>query len=55
MMAAIRHKANAVPRIKTLPPLPKKRRSSYRWWIQEIRRIATKLTQRRIQPAHIIA
>ena len=25
------------------------------WSIQEIRRIATKLAQRRIQPAHIIA
>jgi len=27
MMAAIRHKANAVKHKKTLPPLPKKRRS----------------------------
>jgi hypothetical protein len=26
-----------------------------RWSIHEIRRIATKLAQRRIQPAHIIA
>jgi hypothetical protein len=26
-----------------------------RWSVQEIRRIATKLAQRRIQPAHIIA
>jgi hypothetical protein len=26
-----------------------------RWSIQEIRRIAIKLTQRQIQPAHIIA
>jgi hypothetical protein len=26
-----------------------------RWSVQEIRRIATRLTQRRIQPAHVIA
>jgi hypothetical protein len=26
-----------------------------RWSVQEIRRIATRLAQRRIQPAHIIA
>jgi hypothetical protein len=26
-----------------------------RWSVQEIRRVATKLAQRRIQPAHIIA
>jgi hypothetical protein len=26
-----------------------------RWSVQEIRRIATRLAQRRIQPAHVIA
>jgi SRSO17 transposase len=52
MMAAIRHHANATT--------PKKDANSdlaslIRWSIQEVRRIANKLAQRRIQPNHIIA
>jgi hypothetical protein len=45
MMAAIQHQANK--------PTPKNR--LIRWSIQEIRRIAHRLAQRRIDPADIIA
>ena len=55
MMAAIRHHANAAPPKKTLPRLRDGTSFLIRWSIQEIRRIAMKLAQRRIQPAHIIA
>ena len=55
MMAVIRHHANAVPLKKTLPRLRTKTSFLIRWSIQEIRRIAIKLAQRRIQPAHVIA
>ena len=56
MMAAIRRRANATTPQKTLgravngiSPL------LIRWSVQEIRRIATRLAQRRIEPAHVIA
>jgi hypothetical protein len=61
MMAVIRHRA------KPPPPPPKKTQrrttaktkianpSLIRWSIQEVRRIAIRLAQKRIQPAHIIA
>ena len=55
MMAAIRHQANAAPLKKTLPRLPTNNSLLIRWSIQEIRRIASKLAQRRIQPARVIA
>ena len=56
MMATIRHQANAVPPLKkTLPRRPTTQAFLIRWSIQEIRRIAIKLAQRRIQPAHVIA
>ena len=54
MMATIRCRANKVlaapkrPRDPGDPPL-------IRWSLQEIRRIAIRLAQRRIEPAHIIA
>jgi hypothetical protein len=59
MKAAIRHRAN--------PVLPKKAAPNHsinksiatpsliRWSMQEVRRIATRLARKRIQPAHIIA
>ncbi len=53
LLAVIRHHANAPP--------PKRRaraetaRALIRWSVQEIRRIAVRLAQRRIQPAHVIA
>ena len=52
MMAAIRHqaKSGATPKKNGDATTP-----LIRWSIQEIRRIAVRLAQRRIQPAHIIA
>ena len=54
MMAAIQHQANG--------PTPKKTKSTnaktsdlIRWSIQEIRRIAQRLAQKRINPAYVIA
>ena len=54
MMAAVRHRANH------LPPPKRARRARQaarliRWSVQEIRRIAMRLAQRRIRPAHVIA
>ena len=56
MLATIRHHANQPDASQTpirLNSEPAK--SLIRWSVQEIRRIATRLAQRRIQPAHIIA
>ena len=54
MLATIQHKANAPP-----PENPDQPDADapdlIRWSVQEIRRIATRLAQRRIQPAHVIA
>jgi len=60
MMAAIRHHANATPPPKNEPPkdqVNNRKASSplIRWSVQEIRRIAIRLAQRRINPANIIA
>ena len=57
MMAAIRHHANATPPPKTNAQRRQHRCAQplIRWSVQEIRRIAIRLAQRRIQPAHIIA
>ena len=60
MMAAIRHQAN---RSQANQPAPKKtkraattnRPTLIRWSVQEIRRIAQRLAQRRIDPAYVIA
>ena len=54
MLAAIRHHANAPtpPKIRSGSP---GRARLIRWSVQEIRRIAIRLAQRRIQPAHVIA
>jgi SRSO17 transposase len=53
MMAVVRERAN------TLTSPEKKRRSQaaalVRWSIQRIRRVATRLQQRRIEPAFVIA
>ena len=54
MMAVVRERANT-PHVT-----PKKRRRSQaaalvRWSVQEIRRVATRLQQRRIEPAFVIA
>ena len=54
LMAAVRHHAHQLP-----PPKTKTRGSSertlIRWSVQEIRRVAMRLAQRRIRPAHVIA
>jgi SRSO17 transposase len=60
MMAAIRHRANATPPPKSEPSdrqtkHPRASSSLIRWSVQEIRRIAIRLAQRRIEPAHVIA
>ena len=52
MMAVIRYRANDVTPPKTEEA---DHRNLIRWSIQEVRRIANKLAQRRIQPAYIIA
>jgi hypothetical protein len=54
MMAAIRHRANSTtPKKETRDKTPAQ--LLIRWSVQEIRRIAIRLAQRRIGPAHIIA
>ncbi len=55
MMAIIRHHANALPLKKTLPRLRMVKPSSSAGRSREIRRVAVKLAQRRIQPARVIA
>ena len=55
MMAVIRHRTNAVPIKKTPLRLAEETSFLIRWSVQEIRRIALKLAQRRIQPARVIA
>jgi SRSO17 transposase len=54
MMAAVRHHANHRP-----PPKNEGQGSAgcllIRWSVQEIRRVAMRLAQRRIRPAHVIA
>ena len=54
MMAAIRRRANA-RRPKKFRPGARKGPNLIRWSIQELRRITTRLAQRRIQPACVIA
>jgi hypothetical protein len=58
-MAVIRHRANPVLPKKATPNHRKNKSiatpSLIRWSIQEVRRIATRLARKRIQPAHIIA
>ena len=54
MMTIIRHQANAAPLKKNNASSPDQT-FLIRWSIQEIRRIAIKLAQRRIQPANVIA
>ena len=51
MMAVIRYRANDVTPQKTGDA---DHRDLIRWSIQEVRRIANRLAQRRIQPAYII-
>jgi SRSO17 transposase len=53
MMAAVRHHANRCRPQKDEPSASE--RELIRWSVQEIRRIAMKLAQRRIRPAHVIA
>jgi hypothetical protein len=55
MTAIIRHRANAVPLKKNATAPSQETSFLMRWSMQEIRRIAMKLAQRRIQHAHIIA
>ena len=55
MMAAIRHHANDVPSQKNTATSSEKASVLICLSIQEIRRIAIKLAQRRIQLAHVIA
>ena len=55
MMAVIRHRANTRRPQKEAQRLEPPEPPLIRWSIQEIRRIAIRLAQRRIQPAHVIA
>ena len=55
MMATIRHRANPTTPPKNGASDDQTAPALIRWSVQEIRRIATHLAQRRIQPAHIIA
>lgn len=54
MMAAIRHHGEG-PYHKTDAPAYNKPPGLIRWSIQEIRRIANRIGQKRIRPAHVIA
>jgi len=57
MMAVIRHRANPVLPKKTQRRTTAKTKASphFRWSIKKVRRIATRLARKRIQPAHFIA
>jgi len=55
MMAVIRHRANAVPMKKNTPAPCQETSLLIRWSIQEIRRIATRLARKHIQPEVVIA
>jgi hypothetical protein len=55
MLAAIRCRANAPTPPKTPDPARSQAPDLIRWSVQELRRIAVRLTQRRIQPAYVIA
>ena len=55
MLAAIRHQANAPTPPKIPIRLARKQPDLIRWSVQELRRIAMRLAQRRIQPAYVIA
>jgi Transposase DDE domain len=50
MMAGVRHQANSTPKKRDLDT-----KELIRWSVQEIRRLAFKLAQRQIKPAHILA
>jgi SRSO17 transposase len=52
MMAVIRYRANDVTPQKR--PRDADHQDLLRWYIQEVRRIANKLVQRRIVPAYVI-
>ena len=52
MLAVIRHQANPLTPKK---PTDRTAQAHVRWSVQEIRRIAVRLAQRRIQPAYVIA
>ena len=55
MLATIRHHANQ-PAPQKKPPTPAPTTPTLiRWSVQEIRRVAIRLAQRRIHPAHVIA
>ena len=54
MLAVIRHHANARRPQKSRSGSPG-RAGLVRWSVQEIRRVAVRLAQRRIRPAHILA
>ena len=55
MMAAIRHQGKPAETKKKQTSDYKKPSDLIRWSIQEIRRIAIRLAQRRIKPAYVIA
>ena len=55
MLAVIRHHANAPTPPKIPIRLARRQPDLIRWSVQELRRIAVRLAQRRIQPAHVIA
>jgi hypothetical protein len=55
MMATIRHHANMAAALANPAARESRAPALIRWSIQETRRIAMRLAQRRIQPAHVIA
>jgi hypothetical protein len=55
MMAIIRHRTNPATPQKHCAEQQHLTPSLIRWYIEEIRRIAVRPAQRRIQPAHVIA
>jgi SRSO17 transposase len=55
MMAAIRHRANSTTPKKKETRDKRPAQLLIRWSVQEIRRIAIRLAQRRIGAAHVIA
>jgi hypothetical protein len=55
MLATIRHRANRGRKKISRQQYQSESKALVRWSVQEIRRIATRLAQRRIEPARVIA
>jgi hypothetical protein len=55
MLATIRHRANSGREKNQPPKLRRQIQALVPWSVQEVRRIAVRLAQRRIEPALVIA